>query len=518
MPHVRVPARPDAHVAAPRIRHDEPRRARAFAERQGGDASPSVGRACVLALVALLCAWGVGCKRHDEPSTVHTTGHVIPLPTTSAPFRTPPVLPGTADIPDLVKAVRPGVVNITSTQEIAQPQRVDPFEFFFGRRGGGGGGGDRVVERRALGSGFIVDGEGHVATNAHVVQGASRVRVTLSDGRDLPAKVIGADPRLDVAVLEVSGAKDLPYLSLGSSDDTRVGEYVVAIGNPFGLGDTVTQGIVSAKGRELGAGPYDDFLQTDASINPGNSGGPLFNMHGQVIGINTAIVAEGKGIGFAIPVDALKAVLPQLLATGHVERGMLGVRIQPVDPQIAKALGLSSPSGALVSEVEPGSPASKAGLHPGDVIVAFDDHPIDDAHELPRLVARKRPGTKVTVEVAGRHGARARTLSAVLGALPTEVGSPPKRGGEPEAPSEPGLGIAIADDPHRGGVVVVGVDPEGPAAGLLSPGDVLLEVDGEPVKSARDAASRIRRQGDRPALLRLRHGGTTRFVAIERQR
>ena len=234
------------------------------------------------ALASLLTVtFASGCRREEKPTVAETTGAEITLPAASAPFPTPPVLPGTPDVPALVAHVRPGVVNITTTQQTKR-NPLDMFEFFFGPRPRGGG--DEVLKRRALGSGFLVDAAGHVVTNAHVVAGATAVTVKLSDGRELPAKIRGTDERLDVAVLEIEGAKELPYAALGSSEALRVGEYVVAIGNPFGLGDTVTMGIVSAKGRELGAGPYDDFIQTDASINPGNSGGPLFNLRGQVIG------------------------------------------------------------------------------------------------------------------------------------------------------------------------------------------------------------------------------------------
>src|SRR5262249_13911730 len=247
----------------------------------------------------------------------------------------------------------------------------DPFGMFGqGRRRRGGG--DQVYRQKALGSGFIVDTAGHVVTNAHVVEEADSVRVKLADDREFDAKVKGRDARLDLAVLELVGAHDLPTVSLGSSQELRVGEYVVAIGNPFGLGNTVTMGIVSAKSRSIGAGPYDDFVQTDASINPGNSGGPLFNLRGQVVGINTAINPPGKGIGFAMPVDALKDVLPQLLSAGKVARGRLGVAVQPVDTALAKALGLDKTKGALVGDVEPGGPADKAGLRPGDLILKVD--------------------------------------------------------------------------------------------------------------------------------------------------
>ena len=272
-------------------------------------------------------------------------------------------------------------MNITTEQQMHVPNGGqfgfpglgDLFPFFNqgqpgqrGRPGDDENGGDHVMKQQALGSGFIVDTQGHVVTNAHVIEGADTVKVKLFDDREFRAKVVGKDERLDVAVLQLQNApNDLPAAALGQSDVTRVGEYVVAIGNPFGLGNTVTMGIVSAKGRSIGAGPYDDFIQTDASINPGNSGGPLFNLHGQVVGIDTAINPQGKGIGFAIPIDAVKDVLPQLIATGHVARGRLGVVIQGMDEDLAKALGMDRAHGALVEDVEPGSPAERAGVQGG---------------------------------------------------------------------------------------------------------------------------------------------------------
>ena len=247
------------------------------------------------------------------------------MPQTQAPFATPPVLPGTPDIATLVAKVRPAVVNITTVHELRTPRGLvgpdfgELFPFFHQGRPGmprnRGGEDDEVMKQQALGSGFLVDAQGHVVTNAHVIDDADVVKVKLADDREYRAKVVGKDDRLDVAVLAARECARaiFPSASLGSSEALRVGEYVVAIGNPFGLGDTVTMGIVSAKGRTIGAGPYDDFIQTDASINPGNSGGPLFNLRGQVVGINTAINPQGKGIGFAIPIDAVKDVLPQLL-------------------------------------------------------------------------------------------------------------------------------------------------------------------------------------------------------------
>ncbi|MBV9949503.1 MAG: trypsin-like peptidase domain-containing protein, partial [Myxococcales bacterium] len=289
---------------------------------------------------------GAGCQHAASAASPPDAN-----PQTPAPFNSPPVLPGTPDVATLVARVKPSVVNITTIQEVKVPrgnfgfpgfEDMLPFPFFRQgpngpHRGGGPGGeeGDTTMKQQALGSGFIIDAEGHVVTNAHVIDDANTVKVKLADDREYRAKVVGKDTRLDVAVLQLENApQDLPVASLGSSEDLRVGDYVVAIGNPFGLGNTVTMGIVSAKGRSIGAGPYDDFIQTDASINPGNSGGPLFNLRGQVVGIDTAINPQGKGIGFAIPIDSTKQVLPQLIATGHVARGRLGVLIQGMDQDL----------------------------------------------------------------------------------------------------------------------------------------------------------------------------------------
>jgi serine protease Do len=317
-------------------------------------------------------------------------------------------LPQAPDIADLVERVRPAVVNITATHEIALPREVWPLALPWG--------GDEVLRERALGSGFIVDHDGHVATNAHVVDQADVVQIKLADDRNFRAKVIGKDEPLDVAVLAIEAPPaDLPVASLGSSERIRVGDYVVAIGNPLGLGDTVTMGIVSAKGRSLGAGPYDDFIQTDAPINPGNSGGPLFDVHGQVVGINTAIASRAQGIGFAVPIDPVKRELPQLIANGRVARGRLGVAIRSIDEALASALGLDHAQGALVARVVPGGPADQAGVRAGDLIVAVDGQDVKDAADLPRLIEADQPGTHVRLTLI-RNG-RKLDFDVVLGAI-----------------------------------------------------------------------------------------------------
>jgi serine protease Do len=445
----------------------------------------------------------------------------VPSAPAPAPFAAPPVLAGTPDVATLVARVTPAVVNITTIHDVRVPRvgelpfGLNPFGLFpEGRRQPGKG--DSVIHQKALGSGFLVDGAGHVVTNAHVVEEADSVRVKLADDREFEAKVKGRDARLDLAILELVGARDLPAVSLGSSERLRVGEYVVAIGNPFGLGNTVTMGIVSAKSRAIGAGPYDDFIQTDASINPGNSGGPLFDLRGQVVGINTAINPNGRGIGFAIPVDVLKDVLPQLLSAGKVARGRLGVAIQAVDPALSKALGLARPEGALVAEVEPGGPADKAGLKAGDLILRVDQSPIPRAEDLPRVVARHKPGSKVKVEL--RRERASRTVEVTLDEVPDEstgraAGGTPS----PGAAAPKGVGVQLSDVPGQG-VVVARVLAGSAADGELEPGDVIIEVNRAAVGRAAEVVSRIAAAPvGTPILFKVTRQNKTRFVAIERR-
>jgi serine protease Do len=345
-------------------------------------------------------------QRADERApTVTLTVQSAPLPPVAPP-------PGAGDIASLVDRVKPSVVNITSTENVDLLHEW-PFGGLWPIPPGESAEGQ--LKRDALGSGFIVDSTGYVVTNAHVVENAARVRVRLDDEREFDATVRGRDERLDLAVLRLVGAKDLKPVILGSSDSLRVGNFVIAIGNPFGLGHTVTTGIVSAKSRDIGAGPYDDFIQTDASINPGNSGGPLFNLRGEVVGINTAMAASAQGIGFAIPVDALKYVLPQLIETGHVARGRLGVAVKPVEQTLAKQLGFDRPRGALVAVVESASPADKAGIRTGDVITSVDGVPIAHASELARVVARHPPNSRVSIEVI--RGGSSQQLEVTLDEL-----------------------------------------------------------------------------------------------------
>jgi serine protease Do len=302
-----------------------------------------------------------------------------------------------ATFADLAQKSTGAVVNISTEKVVktgfAELPNRQFFENFFGPL-------PRRLKIRALGSGIIMDSKGYVITNNHVIDHAQKIRVILAGGREFKATVKGRDPKTDLALIHiVNPPAGLPSLKLGDSDAIRVGDWVMAIGNPFGLNHTVTQGIISAKGRVIGAGPYDRFLQTDALINPGNSGGPLLNLNGEVIGINTAILVKGQGIGFAIPSNMVKFIIPQLMAKGRVTRGLIGVQVEFVTPEIAQKAGLSEPRGALVMKVNPGSPAQKAGIRKGDLIVDFNGQPVRRMNELPDMVAETPPGTEVTVTV-----------------------------------------------------------------------------------------------------------------------
>ena len=329
---------------------------------------------------------------------------------------------------DLADKVKGAVVNISTTQEVEGNPLMpflgpeSPFGEFFGHnlpKEFFGNQPHGKMKTHALGSGFVISKEGLILTNNHVVAKATEIKIKLLTGKEYDAKLVGRDPKTDLALIKVKPDKDFPEPEvLGDSDALRVGDWVMAVGNPFGLGHTVTTGIISAKSRILGAGPYDDFLQTDAAINPGNSGGPLFNMQGQVIGINTAIIAQGQGIGFAIPINMAKELLPQL-KTGKIVRGWLGVMIQDITPELAKSFGLIRSNGVLISDVVKDSPADKAGLLSGDVILRFDGKEIENAHKLSQLVAETAPNTLIKIGLL-RNG-KEKTLSLKIGTMPEEA-------------------------------------------------------------------------------------------------
>ncbi|HEY3908786.1 MAG TPA: DegQ family serine endoprotease [Stellaceae bacterium] len=380
----------------------------------------------------------------------------------------------------------------------------------------------------ALGSGFIIDPRGYIVTNNHVVANADKVSVIFQDHSSHPAKVVARDVRTDLALLKIDTKKPLPYVTWGDSNDVKVGDWVVAVGNPFGLGGTVTAGIVSALGRNINEGPYDDFLQIDAPINRGNSGGPTFDLSGQVVGINTAIYSPSGGsvgIGFAIPSNTAKYVISQLKAHGKVTWGWLGVAIQNVTPSIAKSLGLEQPQGALVASVVPNSPAANAGIKPGDVIVKAGDHNIGNVHDLPRLVAETPVGSKLPLTLT-RDG-KSQTVVADVGEMPAnEEASAEGSTGQPSAtasalgmqlaPLNPQLRSELKVGKDVSGVVVLQVADNSPVSALgIQAGDVIVSVDQKPVTTPQDAAVALKQAAKQGNILLLvdRHG-TTQFVGL----
>ncbi|RMG59707.1 MAG: DegQ family serine endoprotease [Deltaproteobacteria bacterium] len=428
-------------------------------------------------------------------------------------------------IPELVKKVKPAVVNISTTQIIKfrRPQFRSPFgrdpfeeffEEFFGRL-------PREQKRRSLGSGFIVTEDGYILTNNHVVERADEITVRLYDETEYEAEVVGTDPKTDIALIKIDADRKLPHVKLGDSDALEVGEWVVAIGNPFGLEHTVTAGIVSAKGRVIGSGPYDDFIQTDASINPGNSGGPLFNLRGEVVGINTAIVQGGQGIGFAIPINMAKQIFDQLKEKGRVIRGWLGVYIQKLTPEMAKSLDLPVRKGVIVTEVIEDSPAEKGGIKEGDVIVEYNGKPVRDAHQLPALVAATKPGTKVKIKVL-RDG-KEKVLKVKIGEMPEEETMARKA----DVIGELGLAVQDITDEiarhlgieDREGVIVTGVEPGSPAdeAGIRER-DIIRQVNRTSIKDIdefRDILRKLRKE--KSVLFLIERGMRRMFVVVKKR-
>ncbi len=425
----------------------------------------------------------------------------------------------------LAEKLKPAVVNISTTVVVkGQPSfrgrpspfgGQDPFREFWEKFFGGQMPQER--ETRSLGSGFIINKEGYIVTNNHVVDNAREIIVTLHNEKDYKAEVIGKDKKTDLALIKIEAEEDLPVAALGDSEELGVGEWVLAIGNPFGLAETVTAGIVSAKGRVIGAGPYDDFIQTDASINPGNSGGPLFNFWGEVVGINTAIIAAGQGIGFAIPINMAKELLPQLKEKGRVTRGWLGVGIQAVTSQLAESFGLEEKKGALVSQVFKDGPAEKAGIKQGDVILEFDEKEIKEFGDLSRIVASTPVGKTLTIKVF-RNG-KVIPLQATVAEMeePTEVA---------RAPSRKPLGLTVQNiTPEIArslglegemGVVVTGVEPGSPAAKAgIRRGDVIQEVNRKSIKDAREFGQAIETAKDQENILFLiQREGSNLFVVV----
>ncbi len=439
---------------------------------------------------------------------------------------------------DLAEKALPAVVNISTSQTIAGDSQVedldDMFKQFLDRQEG-----DRPKPRKAtsLGSGFIIDADGYVVTNNHVVEDADEITVITHDNEEFKAKLIGRDEKTDLALLKVEAGKKLPFVPWGDSEKMRIGDWVLAIGNPFGLGGTVTAGIVSARQRDISAGPYDDFIQTDASINRGNSGGPMFNMDGEVVGINSAIFSPSGGsvgIGFAIPSNLAKPIIAQIREFGHARRGWIGVRIQTVSPELAEGLRLPEAKGALIASVSPKGPAETAGIRQGDVVLKFDGREVTEMRGLPRMVA-ETPVNKAVPVVVWRQGKEV-VLTATVAEFPDaeEVASAAPAAAAPEAPEQGakvealGVELTVINEKTRKdfdltddteGVVVTAIDANGPAAEKdLQQGDVIVEVDQKAVKSPDDVRDRVKAAQDngyRVVTLLINRKGDFQWVAVK---
>jgi serine protease Do len=428
---------------------------------------------------------------------------------------------------DLAEASSPGVVNISAEKMIVG----HPLEEFFGMPNfpfqipeQEFPHGEQPKQRvPSLGTGFVISPDGYIVTNNHVIEDVEKITVKFNDAREFPATVVGRDPKTDIALIKVESKEPLFALPLGNSEGVRPGEWVVAIGNPFGLEHTVTAGIVSAKHRNIEHGAYDDYIQTDAAINPGNSGGPLLNLAGEVIGINTAINPRANTIGFAVPIDMAKAILPQLKASGHVTRGWLGVVIQGVSPEIAEELGLSDTKGALVSKVVEDGPAGKAGIEKMDVIREFDGKPVEDYDDLPRIVASTPVNKKVEIVVM-RDGKEVTLRPKIAMLEEPELQKTSVTASQPSDARSFGLSVQnlngeLAEQlglPDTKGVVVAAVDPSGPAneAGIRA-GDVIIEVDRHEVKDTASLQKALEKSDDR-ALMLIRRGENQLYVTVKR--
>ena len=455
------------------------------------------------------------------------------------PFWKEGTAPATVKVPlpsftSLAKELSPTVVNIRTTKTLENrdlyrrfeppPGYEDWFDEFFKKYFNNMPNQD--LKQRSLGSGFIISKDGYVLTNNHVISGADEILVSLADKEEFKAKVVGTDDKTDIALIKIESKKnDFPVAVLGDSNVLEIGEWVIAIGNPFGFGQTLTQGIVSAKSRVIGAGPYDNFIQTDAAINPGNSGGPLINMQGQVVGINTAIVASGQGIGFAIPINMAKEVLPELKDTGEVARGWLGVAIQEVTPEIARAVGLNEPKGAMVTSVYAGDPADKAGMKPGDIILKINGHEIADPRELTRIIGSFKPNANVAIEV-WREGRSIKLSTKLEKRIEEHVAGMEKGPSEHPRGVKDRLGLTVVDVTPQvqqeynlgeaSGVLVIEIDPKGSAAGgQVQKMDIIREVEHKTVNSTKEylAAITAKKKG-KPVLLLVMRGSKSLYVAV----
>lgn len=456
--------------------------------------------------ISLLLPWLLlgGCDERQETHLASSARQAEVPPPVAAPA--PELLLSQRAFIEVSQKVTPAVVNIRA-ERVRAVDRLSPlFEEFFGE----------FLQRppaeqreRSLGSGFILSQDGYILTNEHVVSGAEQIKVRLTDQREFPGKIVGVDPKTDVAVIKIEARAPLPVVVLGDSDRLRVGQWALAIGNPFGLDSTLTVGVISATGRtDVGIEDYENFVQTDASINPGNSGGPLLNIYGEVVGVNTAIVASGQGIGFAIPINLASLIADQLISTGEVTRGWLGVSIQPLDAELAEAFGLDRVTGALVTSVLPGTPAEKAGLQRGDVLLSFDGKPVRSVKELQLLVASSPLGKGLPVEVL-REATRL-TLAVVIVAR-EETPEPIKQG---NGEALPWLGMRFAASGAGVRVAALEANSVAAAAGVQT-GDLLLAVNSHTVKTLADVhAARQRAKGRESVRLLLQRDGGNLYLVL----
>ncbi|HEX4534233.1 MAG TPA: Do family serine endopeptidase [Rhizomicrobium sp.] len=473
-----------------------------------------------------------------------STPHLIPVAEQARPTsESPHMLEGGApfSFADLVERVSPAVVTVTVEEQVADNDGDDqdalpdnlpaPFRDFFNQFGNRGQQAQRPRKAIAMGSGFIIDKAGYLVTNNHVIDHSKKITVKLPDGREFTARLIGADAATDIALLKINSDKPLPTVEFGDDRRLRVGDWVVAVGNPFGLSNTVTAGIVSSIGRDIGNGPYTDFIQIDAPINRGNSGGPTFDIHGQVVGMNSMIFSPSGGsvgIGFAIPASTIHQVVAQLQAHGHVSRGWLGVQIQSITPEIAASLGMQQPKGAIVATVVPGGPAAKGGFQPGDIVIAINGKAIDGSRDLTRDVAAIPAGTQAAFSV--NRGGKAQTLHVKIGQRDEKVAAVvPSTGDASTARPAQAMGMGLASvtpdtrrlynlDDSVKGVVVTRVDPNSDAADKgIQPGDIVVSVGNQSVRSPQDVQGRVagaRASGKKSVLLLVTGANGQRFVPL----
>ena len=485
--------------------------------------------ALMASVVTGLAIYGMSAS----PDRIDVFGSAAHAQSASAASATQPM--GFADV---VERVKPSVISVkvTMKDKVADASSKDesdekgsPMERFFRQFGGPNGefenpGRNRRHGAMGQGSGFFISADGFAVTNNHVVEGADKVEVTTDAGKTYTAKVVGSDPRTDLALIKVEGGSDFPFAKL-SAGKARIGDWVLAVGNPFGLGGTVTAGIVSANGRDIGSGPYDDFIQIDAPVNKGNSGGPTFNMQGEVVGVNTAIYSPSGGsvgIAFSIPANTVKSVVAQLKDKGNVSRGWIGVQVQPVTQDIADGMGLKQAQGALVADPQKDGPAAKAGIEAGDVITAVNGESVKDARELARVIGGLAPGSTVKLDVLQKG--KSKVVSMTLGKLPNDKQAKAdiEGDGKPAQGTDvPRLGLTLAPADKadgKDGVVIAKVEPKSAAADRgVKKGDVILEVAGKNIAKPGDVADALeaaRSDKKSSVLMRLRSGDASRYVAL----